>query len=140
MNGYPASNPNAQQYLILFRGNNWHHGLSPEQMQQTMGRWVAWFEGLKTAGKIVSAQPLADAGKIISAKKGRTVVADGPFAESKEAVAGYFLVDVADEAEALEIALRCPNIEHGMTVEVRPVVPACAIFSELVEETATTSA
>jgi hypothetical protein len=99
-----------------------------------MDRWVKWFEGLKAAGKIVSAQPLADEGKIISAKKGRTVVADGPFAESKEAVAGYFLVDVADEAEALEIAQRCPTIEHGLTVEVRPVVPACAIFSELAEE------
>lgn len=137
MNGFPSANDAAsRQYLLLFRGNDWHRGLSAEEMQNTMARWVTWFEGLKAQGKIQSAQPLGDEGKIVTVKKGRSVVADGPFAESKEAVAGYFLVEVADEAEAIEIARRCPTLEHGLACEVRPVVPSCMIFAEAGFETA----
>jgi hypothetical protein len=48
-------------------------------------------------------------------------VIDGPFTESKEAVAGYILLRVADLDEATEIAKACPGLEHGMSVEVRPI-------------------
>jgi hypothetical protein len=65
--------------------------------------------------------PLRDEGKLISGKKGRTV-ADGPFAESKETIAGYFHLRVANEAEAIQIARQCPGLEYdGCVVEVRPV-------------------
>jgi hypothetical protein len=52
-------------------------------------------------------------------------VVDGPFAEAKEAIGGYFFLRVADIEEATEIAQRCPSLAHGMTVEVRPVAEAC---------------
>jgi hypothetical protein len=61
-----------------------------------------------------------DEGKIVTWKKGQTV-ADGPFAESKEAIGGYFLVQTSDLDEALQIAKECPTLKHGLTVEVRPV-------------------
>ena len=57
-------------------------------------------------------------------KKGHTVV-DGPFVESKEAIGGYFLLHVENEEEAIEIAKECPGLEHGVQVEVRPVVEFC---------------
>jgi hypothetical protein len=54
-------------------------------------------------------------------------VADGPFAESKEAVGGYFYLQVVDENEALEIARQCPGLQYGAIVEVRPVAEMCSV-------------
>jgi hypothetical protein len=87
---------------------------------------MAWFEGLMEDGRATSGQPLQREGKIVSGKNGHTV-ADGPFAESKEAIAGYFLLTVESMDEALAIAKLCPALEHGMTVEVRPVSECCAV-------------
>ena len=53
-------------------------------------------------------------------------VSDGPFAEAKETVAGYFLLTVADEDEAIEIAKQCPALPYGMTVEIRPLLARCS--------------
>lgn len=113
------------EYLLLFRGTHWDKGLSPEEIQKVMGQFMAWFERLTQQGKAKGGQPLANEGKIVSGKKGRTV-ADGPFAESKEAIAGYFLLQVGDLNEALEIAKQCPTLEYGATIEVRPVAGECA--------------
>src|SRR5947208_15865163 len=106
-------------YLLLFRGNVWDRGLSPAQLQKVVSDWMAWFERLKAEGKCVGGHPLEDEGKVISGRQ-RTV-ADGPFAESKEAIGGYFYLTVADENEAIEIAKQCPGLEYGSVVEGRPV-------------------
>nr|MDQ3623431.1 YciI family protein [Verrucomicrobiota bacterium] len=58
-------------------------------------------------------------------------VVDGPFAESKEAIGGYFLLTVADEDEAVAVARQCPLLEHGGVVEVRPVAPECPIGASM---------
>jgi hypothetical protein len=58
---------------------------------------------------------------------------DGPFAESKEAVGGYFLLDVADMNEALAIAKQCPSLALGASVEVRPVAEVCPTFRQAQE-------
>jgi hypothetical protein len=81
-------------YLLLFRGNVFNQSLSSAQLQKVVSNWLAWFEQLKTEGKCAGGHPLADEGKVVSGKQ-RTV-ADGPFAESKEAIAGYFFLTVAD--------------------------------------------
>lgn len=111
-------------YMLLFRGTNWDKDLSPDQIQETMARWTDWFEGLMADGLAKSGQPLHSEGKVVSGKNGANV-ADGPFAESKEAIAGYFLLTVETLDEALEIARMCPALEHGMRVEVRPVRDSC---------------
>ncbi len=109
--------------MLLFRGTQWDKGLSPEEIQKMLGQWNAWLERLTLQGKVKSAQPLEREGKIVSGK-GR-VVADGPFAESKEAIGGYFLLQVDDLDDAVEIAKECPALAHGVTVEVRPVADQC---------------
>src|SRR3989454_697438 len=114
------------EYLLLFRGSSWDKGLSPEQLQKTMDQFMAWFERLKQQGKVKGGQPLERTGKIVSGKNGR-IVADGPFAESKEAIGGYFLLQVEDLDEAVEIAKDCPGLAYGATVEVRPVAPECPL-------------
>jgi hypothetical protein len=127
------------QYMLLFRGTHWDKNLSPEQIQNYMSRWMAWYDKLVREEKIKSAHPLANEGKIVSKKKG-LVVADGPFAESKEAIGGYFLLLVNHLDEALEIAKECPALDYGVTVEVRPVAEQCAkmqyLKSQLVGATA----
>lgn len=112
------------EQLLLFRGTHWHKSLSPEELQNVMSQWTAWFDRLIEQGKIKSAHPLMDEGKIVAWKKGQTV-ADGPFAESKEAIGGYFLLQMTEFDEALEIAKECPALKYGMMVEVRPVAGLC---------------
>jgi hypothetical protein len=121
-------------YMLIFRGNDWHKGLSPEEMQNVSERWMAWFKGLMEEGKAVAGNPLAPEGKIVSGRSGR-VVADGPFAESKEAIGGYFLLKVDSMDEAVSIAQQCPGLPHGAKVEVRPVLAECPLSGEAVPET-----
>src|SRR6266545_1802675 len=119
-------------YLLLFRGTNWDKQLSPEQLQKVVSDWYAWFERLKQEGKCAGGHPLQTEGKLVSGKKGRTV-ADGPFAESKEAIGGYFYLQVADIDEAVEIARQCPGLEYGARVEVRPVADMCSARARALE-------
>ncbi|MGH8608545.1 MAG: YciI family protein [Gammaproteobacteria bacterium] len=89
-----------------------------------MSEWYAWFDRLIQEGKCKGGHPLRDEGKLVSGKRGR-IVTDGPFAESKEAIGGYFHLHVADEAEAIAIAQQCPGLEYGCVVEVRPLAERC---------------
>ena len=114
------------EYMLLFRGTDWHKGLSPEEIQQVVTQMYAWFDRLTKQGKLNAGQPLEFEGKIVAQKKGRSVV-DGPFAESKEAIAGYFLLQVNSLDEAVEIAKDYPALNYGATVEVRPVAPECSV-------------
>ena len=113
----------SSEYMLLFKGTHWDHDLSPEEVQDVMTRWTSWLDRLTREGKVKSAQPLANQGKIIAWKKG--IAVDGPFAESKEAIGGYFLLQVSEE-EAVEIAKECPSLKYGVTVEVRQVAAMCS--------------
>jgi hypothetical protein len=110
----------ASPFMLLFRGTDWDRGLSPEEIEQTLRRWTAWFDRLTANGKAKLGQPLTNEGIIVTGKKGLVVV-DGPFTESKEAVAGYIFLRVADLDEATEIARECPGLDYGMSVEIRPI-------------------
>jgi hypothetical protein len=108
------------EYMLLFRGMHWDKNLSPQEIQNVMSRWIAWFDRLTQEGKAKAGQPLTEKGKIISGKKGQKVV-DGPFAESKESIAGYILLQAATLDEAVKIAKECPGLDYGISVEVRLV-------------------
>jgi hypothetical protein len=115
----------SSDYILLFRGTHWDKPLSPEEIQKVMSRWSAWMERLTQQGKIKDAHPLdRHVGTIVTWKKGRGI-ADGPFVESKEAIGGYFLLQVEDLKEAVEIAKQCPALEYGLDVEVRPIAQEC---------------
>ncbi|MDR3402119.1 MAG: YciI family protein [Chthoniobacter sp.] len=116
------------EYLLLFRGTDWHRGLTPGEIKRIMIDWMEWSDGLVAEGRTKARRSLGGTGKIISGKERN--VSDGPYAEAKEAVAGYFLVEVDDLDEAVEIARQCPTLAFGATVEVRPMPPRC-LASEL---------
>src|SRR5215472_7287549 len=119
-------------YMLLFRGNDWLENLSSEEKQRVTDQWMAWFRRLTEEGKAVAGNPLERGGKIVSGKN--RVVLDGPFAESKEAIGGYFLLDVASVDDAVAIARECPGLPYGVQVEVRPVAAECPVASELKRE------
>ena len=121
-----STQTSTSEYLLLFRGNDWDKGLSPEQLQKVVSDWVAWFDRLTQEGKCQGGHPLQEEGKLVSGTNGRIVV-DGPFAESKEAIGGYFYLQVGDIDEAVEIAKQCPGLEYGCIVEVRPVADLCTV-------------
>lgn len=112
------------EYLLLFRGKEWWSSLSPEELRKTMDQVKGWFDRLTESGKLKAAQPLAREGATVSGKTGH-VVADGPFAESKEVIGGYVLVQVNSLDEAVAVAKSCPTLRFGMEVEVRPVAEEC---------------
>ena len=121
------------KYMLLFRGTGWHNGLSSETVQTVMNQWYDWFERLVEQGRATSGHPLAYEGKIVS----RIRTASDEDVESKEAIGGYFLLHVENEEEAIEIAKHCPGLEHGVQVEVRPVVEFCPsgeLASQFVEQ------
>jgi hypothetical protein len=108
------------EYLLLFRGNKWTEDLSPEENK--VAKFTSWFERVKNSGIFKSGHPLAHNDKTVA---GRNAVTDGPFAESKEAIAGFFIIQVDSIEQAVEITRSCPALDYGQTVEVR------AIASEL---------
>jgi len=114
------------EYMLLFRGPHWDKGLSANELQQAMDKVMAWFEGLNARGKVKGAQPLGAQGRIISGANGGLVV-DGPFAESKESVGGYLVLQADNLEEAVAIARSMPALKYGTTVEVRPVLAECPI-------------
>lgn len=121
---------NQNQFMLIFRGTDWTKGLSAEEAQQVMGQWMNWFKGLSEQGKVLSGNPLGREGRLVSGKNGR-VVADGPFAESKEAIGGYFMLQVNTLDEAVTVAQQCPALPYGIQVEVRPIAEQCPMAAEI---------
>lgn len=121
---------NENEYLLLFKGTDWKGVMSPQEIQDVMGEWTAWFERWSDKGVVTGGRPLRNEGRIVSGTKSGAV-SDGPFTESKEAIGGYFVVKADSIEKALEVARECPTLKHGLTVEVRPLATICPIQEEL---------
>ena len=107
------------EFVYLYRGGQTDR--SPEQMQQTMQKWMAWFKQLSEKGHVKHlGHPLESAGKVVKGSK--KTVTDGPFAEAKDIVGGYTLVEARDLDQAVELSKGCPIFEGEGTVEVRPIM------------------
>ncbi len=111
-----------KEFMLLVRTEGDHlDALSPEQQQQHLQKVMEYMGGLMKSGKLKSAQPLAMEGMLISGSKGK--LKDGPYNETKEVIAGYFLIEAKDLAEAVQIAKANPVFEDGTNarIEVRPI-------------------
>ena len=125
-----TSSPSAPApYLLLFRnaGEESHRHLTPEQRQRLTRQWNDWYAGLVAQGKVEDGRPLGLGGRVVSGERGRSVT-DGPYAEAKEAVGGFFIVQAADLDEATAIAQGCPGLAIGLTVEVRPILSCSPVL------------
>jgi hypothetical protein len=93
---------------------------SPEQMQQTMQKWMVWMKELGEKGHMKDpGHPLERSGKLVKGKQ--KTITDGPYAESKDVVGGYTLIEAKDLTQAVELSKGCPILEAGGSVEVRPI-------------------
>jgi hypothetical protein len=110
------------QYMLLIYGDP-ADAPAPDQQEAQYEEWLNYTNSLMATGAMVSGAPLeaADAATTVRQRDGKTVLHDGPFAETKEILAGYYLVDVPDREAAVALAAKMPNIGYG-SVEVRPVV------------------
>lgn len=97
--------------------------MTPEQMQQGMAAYAAYTQALHDAGVFAGGDRLEAASTSTTIRvdgSGKTVVHDGPYAETKEQLGGFYLIDVPDLDTAIQWAARCPGASHG-TIDVRPV-------------------
>ncbi len=107
------------KFMMIFRGGDYPR-LSAEEAQKLTQRWLAWFDGLARDGVYAGAGAALDrSGKVLRTARG--AVSDGPFAEAKDLVGGYAIVEAKDLESAAELARGCPGFEVNGIVEIRPV-------------------
>ena len=112
------------RYMILIYGDpNATMDQTAAQSEAEMGRWFAYTEALRSSGALVAGEALQDPGTAttVKAENGTVLHTDGPFAETKEVLGGFYLIDVPTLDEALGWAGKIPSVDRG-SVEVRPVV------------------
>ena len=112
--------------MLLYRSDEWYKQLSHEELQKLMNQNKVWIEKLIGENKAIPGRALERRGAIVSGKSGRSIV-DGPFAESKEAIGGYLMLNVATIDEAIAIAQSSPGLAYGGSIEVRPIAHECPL-------------
>jgi hypothetical protein len=117
---------NQNGYMLLYRSDEWYNRLSHDEIQRLINQNKSWIEGLTAQGKAKPGRALERTGAIVSGKNGRLVM-DGPFAESKEAIGGYLVLNVETIDEAIAIAQSSPGLAYGGSIEVRPVAEECPL-------------
>ena len=99
--------------------------LTPEQQQHLGDGHAAFMAATKESGEFIATQALGDPSrsKVVRGTGGAPEVTDGPFVEAKEFMGGFYLLDVEDEARAVELATQIPDARiPGLALEIRPVV------------------
>jgi hypothetical protein len=104
------------EYLVLSRGQ-WDADASPEEIQRAIDHFYTWYEQLVEQGTIKRGQRLARERKTVS----RVGVVDGPFAETKEMIGGYWIIVATSLQQAAEIAARNPCLAFGLSYEIGPI-------------------
>jgi hypothetical protein len=106
------------EFTYLIRGRKTSG--SPEEMQKRLEKWAAWFKNLNAQGCLKDpGHPLEATGKVVKGEQ--KIVNDGPYAEAKDVVGGYLVIEADNLADAAEISKGCPILEDGGSVEIRPI-------------------
>jgi hypothetical protein len=110
-------------YMLLLHEDHGQFDGRPEaEMMRVIQEYGAWAKKMREEKRFAGGEKLTDdAGKVLRNKGGKIVVTDGPYAETKEVVGGYFAITAKDYAEACEIARECPHLKYGGRVEVREI-------------------
>lgn len=108
------------KFLLLLRGGEFDQ-YSPDEMEDILEKYLAWTARLKDEGIYLAGEELKDSGRVLSVQNDQVV--DGPFAETKEAIGGFWLIQAKDFAEAVVVSKECPHLLFKGTVEVREASP-----------------
>jgi hypothetical protein len=109
-------NTATSEFLVISRGQ-WDRDKSPAEIQQAIDAFYSWKDKLVAAGKMKAGQRLATQAKIVS----KSGVLDGPFAETKEVIGGYWFFIASSLEEAAKLAAQNPCMACGLTYEIRPI-------------------
>lgn len=110
------------RFMLFLRGGEQSlESYSPEDFQRLIQPYIDWSNKLRAEGKHLGGDELDNGGKVVRLRDGQVTV-DGPFTETKESIGGYFMIQAADEEEAVQIASGCPILGRGGFVEVRAIV------------------
>jgi hypothetical protein len=110
--------------LLLHQVPNYDADLPREKVLEVTKRYMAWADALRQKGRMVGGEKLAAGGvRHIKVKDGKPVASDGPYAEAKDVIGGYFVIEAKDAAEAESIARDCPHLAVSGTnwVEIRQI-------------------
>ena len=113
------------QYLLMIHGaEDLFAKMSKADAEKGMAAYGAYTEALKKAGVMRGGERLqpTSTATVVKTNNGKTSVLNGPYAEIKEQLGGYYVIEVADLDAAIAWAARCPGAEHG-AIEVRPIWP-----------------
>ena len=110
------------KFLMLARDDGTAFGaLSPKEAEAIIGRYLAWSTGLMEKGHLLASEKLHDeSGRTLSRSAGSIAVTDGPYAEVKEVVGGFWLIEAPDYQSAVGLASDSPHLDFG-TLEIRQV-------------------
>ena len=112
------------QYMLMIYGDEAQdNAMSKEELGKMFGEYISFTEAIKAEGIMIAGdalKPVATA-TTVRVRDGEVMHTDGPFAETKEQLGGYYLIDVPNLDEALKVAARLPGSWYG-SVEVRPVM------------------
>ena len=114
----------AQYMLLLHQVPNYNMDLPREKMMEVVRRYYTWSDTMRQKGKLVGGEKLANGGvRHIQVKDGKPVASDGPYAEAKDVVGGYFILEAKDLTEAEAITRECPHLALSPTnwAELRPI-------------------
>jgi hypothetical protein len=113
------------RYMLLIYGDETARTKMSEQEGRAMFKQYEEFtESIRRTGAFQAGEPLqpTSTASTVRMKNGRTMTTDGPFAETKEQLGGYYIVEAKNLDEALSIAARVPSVQIGGAVEVRPIM------------------
>jgi len=113
------------RYMLLIVGDeSQYEGRSEEEMAADMQRWSDYSKALVDAGAFVSGEGLQSSttATILRVQDGERLLTDGPFAETKEQIGGFYVIECKDLDEAIDWAAKLPSAQRGGVTEIRPVM------------------
>ncbi len=110
--------------LILHEEPMDYSQMSPDEIEAVIREYIEWSQLIEAKGKYVGGQKLVDeGGRLLHGFGSDFRVTDGPYAEAKEVIGGFFTISAADYNEAVELSSDCPHLKYGGRVELREIQP-----------------
>ena len=109
------------EYMLLLRSAPAENP-SPTQAQAIVQEYIAWMGRMRAANQVVDGNELEDDCKLISGHGDALKAADGPYAETKEAIGGYFVIRADNDDDAVKIASGCPGLKRGTVIEMHKII------------------
>ena len=110
------------RFLLLLRDDpsTFAH-LSPAEMQAIIQKYIAWGNGLRASGRLITSDKLTgEGGRVARRGDGKPMVTDGPFTEAREVVGGFYMIHAKNYDDAMTVVNECPHLAFG-SIEVRQV-------------------